>query len=99
MTVIFFQNCFLLDQKGHVEEQAEEDFLSQEFLLHEDPRSKEGTDTEQIPLNDGTSKFTDNGCMFRKEQIETDSVRQRRNRQSREVIFVYTVPNVPHEEV
>ena len=99
MTVIFFQNCFLLDQKGHVEEQAEEDFLSQEFLLHEDPSSEEGTDTEQIPLNDGTSKFTDNGCIFRKEQIETDSVRQRRNRQSHEVIFVYTVPNVPHEEV
>ena len=87
MTVIFFQNCFLLE------------FLSQEFLLHEDPSSEEGTNTEQIPLNDGTSKFTDNGCMFRKEQTETDSVRQRRNRQSREVIFVYAVLNVPHEEV
>ena len=99
MTVIFFQNCSILDQKGHVEEQAEEDFLSQEFLLHEDPRSKEGTNTEQIPHNDGTSKFTDNGCMSRKEQTETDSVRQRRNRQSREVIYVYAVLNVPHEEV
>ena len=99
VTVIFSQNCFLLDQKGHVEEQAEEDFLSQEFLLHEDPRSKEGTNTEQIPHNDGTSKFTDNGCMSRKEQTETDSVRQRRNRQSREVIYVYAVLNVPHEEV
>lgn len=71
--------------KGHVEEQAEEDFLSQEFLLHEDPSSEEGTNTEEIPHNDGTSNFTDNGCMSRKEQTETDSVRQRRNRQSCEL--------------
>ena len=74
-------------------------FYPKSFCYWKDPRSKEGTNTEQIPHNDGTSNFTDNGCMSRKEQTETDSVRQRRNRQSREVIFVYAVLNVPHEEV
>ncbi|PFX13999.1 UBX domain-containing protein 8 [Stylophora pistillata] len=80
--------------RRHVEEQAEDDFLSQEFLLHEDPSSEElGTDTEESPRNDDTSNITEFGtdhkCMSRKEENETNSVRQRRHSQSCEVLFTY----------
>lgn len=76
--------------RRHVEEQAEDDFLSQEFLLHEDPSSEElGTDTEESPHNDDTSNITEFGtdhkCMSRKEENEANSVRQRRHRQSCEL--------------
>ncbi|XP_022808357.1 uncharacterized protein LOC111345340 isoform X2 [Stylophora pistillata] len=89
--------------RRHVEEQAEDDFLSQEFLLHEDPSSEElGTDTEESPRNDDTSNITEFGtdhkCMSRKEENETNSVRQRRHSQSCEVIYVFIVSNIPHEE-
>lgn len=72
--------------KKHGEEQDEQDFLSQEFLMHEDTSSEEGTDTEQSLFNKETinnSEYTDDAAgTSKQEQNVTESLRQRTNRQS-----------------
>lgn len=70
----------------HDKEQAEQDVLSQEFLMHEDTSSEEGTDNEQSLSNKETinnSEYTDDTAgTSRQEQNVTESLRQRTNRQS-----------------
>lgn len=71
---------FLLKENG--EEEAEHDFLSQEFLMHEDSRSEEGTDTEEIPSSDKTinySKTMDEKTVA-SSQEQNVTLRQRTNR-------------------
>ncbi|KAL9979674.1 hypothetical protein ACROYT_G017374 [Oculina patagonica] len=79
---------------GHGEEQDEQDFLSQEFLMHEDTSSEEGTDTEQSLFNKETinnSEYTDDAAgTSKQEQNVTESLRQRTNRQS------YVLPEEPN---
>ena len=70
----------------HGADQSEHDFLSQEFLMHEDTSSVEGTDIEQSHTNEETIENNecayDADCTSRQEQIATESLRQRTNKQS-----------------
>ena len=72
--------------KRHGADQTEHDLLSQEFLLHEDTSSVEGTDIEQSRGNEET--VDDNECAYEvectsgQEQIATESLRQRTKKQS-----------------
>lgn len=63
-------------------DQTEHDSLSQEFLMHEDTSSMEGTDTEQSCSNEETVKDSecayDVECTSRQEQNATRSLRQRK---------------------
>ena len=72
--------------KRHGADQTEHDFLSQEFLIHEDTSSVEGTDIEQNYSNEETIENNecayDAECTSRQEQIATESLRQRTNKQS-----------------
>lgn len=70
----------------HGADQTEHDFLSQEFLMHEDTSSVGGTDSEQSHSNEETIENNecafDAECTSRQEQIATESLRQRTNKQS-----------------
>ena len=72
--------------KKHGADQTELDFLSQEFLLHEDASPVEGSDIEKSCGNEET--IEDNECAYdaecttRQEQIATESLRQRTKKQS-----------------
>lgn len=72
--------------KKHGADQTELDFLSQEYLLHEDPSPVEGSDIEKSRSNEET--IEDNECAYdaecttRQEQIATESLRQRTKKQS-----------------
>lgn len=72
--------------KRHGADQTEHDFLSQEFLMHEDTSSVGGTDSEQSHSNEETIENNecafDAECTSRQEQIATESLRQRTNKQS-----------------
>ena len=65
--------------KSHGADQTEHDFLSQEFLMHEDPSTVEGADIEQSHTNEET--IENNECEY-DEQIATESLRHRKNKQS-----------------
>ena len=65
--------------KSHGADQTEHDFLSQEFLMHEDPSTVEGADIEQSHTNEET--IENNECEY-DEQIATELLRHRKNKQS-----------------
>ncbi|KAJ7380793.1 UBX domain protein 8 [Desmophyllum pertusum] len=79
---------------NHGEEQAEHDVLSQEFLMHEDTSSEDGTDIEQSQIDKeaiNNSEYTDDAaCESTQEQNGTESLRQRTNRPS------CVLPEEPH---
>ena len=72
--------------KSHGADQTEHDFLSQEFLMHEDTSSVEGADIEQSHTNEETIENNecayDAECTPRQEQSTTESLRHRANKQS-----------------
>ena len=65
--------------KSHGADQTEHDFLSQEFLMHEDPSTVEGADIAQSHTNEET--IENNECEY-DEQNATESLRHRKNKQS-----------------
>ena len=76
----FKPHSFLIfSLKIHGADQTEHDFLSQEFLMHEDPSTVEGADIAQSHTNEET--IENNECEY-DEQIATELLRHRKNKQS-----------------